>query len=88
MVYHRDTQAQYEGLREEWRNLPFIERQQMAAKLAEERGGSVHGWWDALNPTYNWGFTPEQVEAWFVTEGFSEVTLTQKYNINMRGQKS
>ncbi|UCG45248.1 MAG: class I SAM-dependent methyltransferase [Candidatus Bathyarchaeota archaeon] len=88
MVYHAKTQRRYKKLREQWRRLDEKERLELCSKLADEKGGDIHGWYDALNPRYNWGYRPGEIRKWFRQEGFVEITLTQKYNINMRGQRA
>jgi len=65
--------------------------------MVKRYDGNVRGWWDALNPPYNWSYRPEEVEKWFKEEAFDEITLTKKYsikrygvkkcNINMRGRR-
>lgn len=104
MVYHRDTQLQYERLRLLWRLVPSSELRLLLCRimartyrqrirrlfekvLGVKPGGTVHGWWDALSPRYNWSFSPQEIERWFKDEGFTEIELTQKYHINMRGRR-
>jgi SAM-dependent methyltransferase len=85
MVYHKKTQEQYTGGRSRWPAWSNEERLKYCENMVARHGGDVHGWWDAFNPTYNWGFTPKEVKPWFVAYGFNDIKLTQKYNINMRG---
>jgi len=59
-------------------------------KYCEDRvnslGGILHGWYDALNPTYNYSFTENEIKKWFEEEGFIKIKITQKYSINIQGQ--
>lgn len=87
MVYHKNTQTIYAEGRKKWINLTSDERLDLIRDMIRLHGGNIHGWWDALNPKYNWGFTPKEVKEWFKEEGFRKIKLTQKYNINMRGKK-
>jgi len=88
MVYHKDLQAQYKEGRKKWRKWNDEERIQYCQKMIKECGGDLHGWWDALNPLYNWSWLEEEIEKWFEEEGFRDIKLVQKYNINMRGVKN
>lgn len=86
MVYHKDTQKQYEYDRKIWRTLSLEEQLQLCQKKVNEIGGTVHGWFDALNPEYNWSFDEKEIKKWFEEENFSKIKLVTKYNINMRGE--
>ena len=86
MVYHKDTQYPYEEGRKIWRNLSLEEQLKLCEKKIKQFGGTVHGWFDAFNPDYNWSFTEKEIREWFEEEGFSKIKLVTKYNINMRGQ--
>jgi 2-polyprenyl-3-methyl-5-hydroxy-6-metoxy-1,4-benzoquinol methylase len=87
MVYHKDTQRQYEPMREAWKKMNEKQRIAYCKKCVAEKGGTIHGWWDALNPEYNWGFHPNEVKSWFQKSRFKKIKLVRLYNINMRGQK-
>ena len=94
MVYHKDTQRQYEALRVVFRHLPERMRLPFVQALVKflnwrrpENNNTVHGWWDALNPKYNYGFQPQEIREWFKEEGFEAVTMTQELNICMIGKK-
>jgi 2-polyprenyl-3-methyl-5-hydroxy-6-metoxy-1,4-benzoquinol methylase len=87
MVYHRDTQRPYEEGRKKWPNLALDEKLAMCEEMAKTRGGDVHGWFDAFNPTYNWSFHEKEPKRWFKEEGFEKVRLVTKHNINMNGRK-
>lgn len=85
MVYHKDTQEQYQEGRTRWSNLTPSKRLTYCKKMIRKYGGDLFGWWDALNPTYNYSYLPSEIEQWFRTNGFSDITLTQEFNVNMRG---
>jgi len=85
MVYHRDTQKQYEEGRRSWASLTPSKRVSYCNKMIRKYGGDLFGWWDALNPVYNFSYVPSEIEQWFKTNGFAGITLTQEYNVNMRG---
>jgi len=82
MVYHKDTQRKYETQRCQWKTMTKKKRISLCRKSE-----NPHGLWDALNPKYNHGFTEQEVEGWFVTNGFKNIRLIKKYNINMNGVK-
>jgi len=88
MLYHRDTQRPYEEGRRLWPTLTHEQRMALCDRKVAELGGDLHGWWDAFNPTYNWSYTESEVRRWFKEEGFGQIILTAKYNINMRGVRS
>jgi 2-polyprenyl-3-methyl-5-hydroxy-6-metoxy-1,4-benzoquinol methylase len=87
MVYHRDTQRVYEEWRRQWKTFTHDQRLAYCNDMVKRHGGNLHGWWDAFNPEYNWSYQSKEVEKWFKEEAFDEITLTKKYNINMRGRR-
>jgi SAM-dependent methyltransferase len=86
MVYHKDTQKPYEEDRKIWSTLSLEERLQLCQQKVDKIGGTVHGWFDALNPDYNWSFSEKEIKKWFEEENFSKIKLVTKHNINMRGE--
>lgn len=88
MVYHQDTQRPYEEGRRLWPNLSIGERIRLCEEKAKSRGGDLHGWFDAFNPTYNWSFHEKEPKKWFNEEGFKDIRLVTKYNINMNGRRA
>jgi len=88
MVYHRDTQKVYQEGRMKWPKLSNEERMALCKEMIGKHGGNLHGWWDAFNPEYNWSYEPGEIKGWFEEEGFREIKLVKKYNINMRGKKA
>ncbi len=88
MIYHKDTQKIYEPVRRIWKDLSQDEKLAYCRKYVSEKGGTIHGWWDAFNPRYNWGFHEKEVKGWFENAGFDDVRLVKKYNINMIGRKN
>lgn len=87
MVYHKDTQKPYEDDRKKWRNLSLDQQLKLCEEKVNTMGGTIHGWFDALNPEYNWSFDEKEIKKWFEEEGFSKIKLVTKYNINMRGEQ-
>lgn len=88
MLYHQDQQEMYRFGRRIWRFLPYIGRAAYIRYCIRKWGGTFHGWWDALNPTYNFSYHEDEIRGWFVDEGFNNILLTQKYNINLQGTKT
>ncbi len=86
MVYHKDTQKPYEEIRQKWRNLSLEEQLKLCEEKVNTIGGTVHGWFDALNPEYNWSFDEKEIKKWFEEESFSKIKLITKHNINIRGE--
>jgi len=85
MVYNKKTQRIYEEGRRVWKSLSLEERKAYCEQMVRRHGGNVHGWWDAFNPEFNFSFSPKEIEKWFQEEGFKDITLVKRYNINMRG---
>lgn len=84
----------YEGFRGEtclkkhefWESLSEKEKLDFYKKMVEKKEGTILGWFDALNPQYNWSYSEKEVEEWFVEEGFSEIKRgDMSLNINMNG---
>lgn len=73
MLYNRANQVEYQPLRKTWKDLSEKEKLELCRRLAEERGGTIHGWWDALNPRYNWGYSHDEIRKWFSEVGFTNV---------------
>ncbi len=86
MVYHKDTQKPYEEDRKKWRSLSLEEQLKLCEEKVNKIGGTIHGWFDALNPEYNWSFEEREIKKWFEEERFSKIKLVTKHNINMRGE--
>ena len=80
-----DTQQPYEEGRKIWKDLSEDERIRYCQEKVNQKGGNIHGWYDALNPTYNFSYAEEDIKKWFEEEGFNKIKLITKYNINMRG---
>jgi len=94
MVYNKANDWYYDGFRGDtcvekhkfWKTLSMNEKLKLCEEKARTKDGDVHGWFDALNPEYNWSHTPEEVKNWFVEEEFSNIRLIMKKpNINMNG---
>ena len=87
MVYHKDTQKPYDEGRKIWPNLSPEQRLKLCEEKASIYGGDIHGWYDAFNPSYNWSFHEKEPKKWFEEEGFRNIKLVTKRNINMNGRK-
>jgi SAM-dependent methyltransferase len=87
MFYHIDTQHQYEEGRKIWNKLSHDDKIQYCKEKIRLQGGTLHGWWDAFNPTYNFGYSQKEIKKWFEEEGFHKIKLITKKNINMQGIK-
>ena len=85
MLYHRGTQWRYEERRKLWLDLSHEQRLALCQQHADKFGGSVQEWWDAFSPKYNWSFLPSEIVGWFREEGFGDVTMTNRFSVNMRG---
>jgi SAM-dependent methyltransferase len=87
MVYHKDTQKAYQTDRQRWSHMTMEEKLGLCEEKVKTIGGTVHGWFDALNPKYNHSFTVPEVIKWFEQEGFTRIKVASKYNININGWK-
>jgi SAM-dependent methyltransferase len=86
MLYHKDTQKKYQSGRKIWQDLSESQRLKYCKKMVADFGGTIHGWYDALNPKYNYAFSEKDVKKWFQEEGFTKIKIVSKYNININGQ--
>lgn len=99
MVYRRSiSQRRYSTLRKAFKALPNVMRLPFVCFLTlifrynyippfYHPVHTIHGWWDALSPMYNFSFTDSEIMRWFTEAGFVNVTLTHPINVCMRGQK-
>ena len=96
MIYNKENDWAYEGFRgdtcvekhEYWMTLSDQEKIKLCEDMVKKYGGNIHFKFDALNPTYNWSHSSDEIESWFKEEGFSEIKLRMvKQNINMNGKK-
>jgi SAM-dependent methyltransferase len=85
MVYHKKTQKLYERDRAIWPSLSLEEKLELCKQKVQREGGTVHGWFDALNPEFNWGFEEKEIKKWFDEEGLSEIKIITTFNINIQG---
>lgn len=88
MVYNKEGQYIYAEGRRLWKTMNHKDRISYCKKMIKKHGGNMHGWWDALNPTYNYSYSPSEIESWFSKAGFKEIQLTREIMINMRGKYS
>jgi 2-polyprenyl-3-methyl-5-hydroxy-6-metoxy-1,4-benzoquinol methylase len=80
MLYEKEQQKAYEKAREKTRHMTCEEKHELIKKHFD----NVHGWFDAINPKYNHGYTYNEVAAWFVE--FEEAqALRHNRNINIIG---
>jgi 2-polyprenyl-3-methyl-5-hydroxy-6-metoxy-1,4-benzoquinol methylase len=86
MLYHKDTQKQYEIHRELFKKLRS-EKDKLEYIYKIGSGKNIHGWWDALSPDYNFSFTEDEVIKMFVDAGFKDIKIVTKYNININAVK-
>jgi len=102
MVYNRKTQWKYYPFRWIFRRLSADSKLVFAKKLSSVRWfhgiptpfclpaktkKNLHGWWDALNPRYNYGFTKKQIFRWFEEEGFDSWVQTPASNLWIKGKR-
>lgn len=95
MIYDKKMDWMYDGFRgttcvekhKIWEKLSWNEKLEMCKKMAKKYGGEIHGWFDALNPTYNWSHSADEVKRWFIEDGFTNMKVITKgnSNINMNG---
>lgn len=85
MVYNKKYQYPYEEGRAKWNKWTDQERLDYCKAKAKELKQDVHGWYDALNPKYNFSYLPKEIKKWFEEENFKKIRLTQKANINIQG---
>jgi SAM-dependent methyltransferase len=85
MVYNESTQKKYNTLREGFRLMDMREKIELCEKLDKGRG-NIHGWWDALNPKYNHGFSVKGIIKWYEDAGFKNINIKAMPNININGQ--
>ena len=85
MLYNKKGQGRYTKLREQFKALDEAGRLKMAQGLAK-KPEHVHGWYDALNPEYNYGYDPLEIYGWFKDIGFTDIKLVKEHNININGK--
>ena len=90
MIYHEEVTAQslYTTFRRDWHKLTNTQKLLRAQAISTDLKQSLHGWWDALNPVFAWGFSPDDVRGWFEAEGFDYIQLVHRQHIQMRGRKA
>jgi len=68
--------------------LSLEEKLKLCEEKVKTKGSDVHGWWDALNPTYNYSYSPDEIKQWFIEEGFTDIKWAKNIvNVNMSGIK-
>lgn len=86
MVYRRGTQKVYTPGRRLWPYLPTPARHILCRAHKAVFGGTVHGWWDALNPRYNFSYSLNEVIQWFTEAGFEVTHADDWESINVCGR--
>lgn len=90
MVYRKPGQEIYDPLRKIFHGLPQPLRLAfvyLLSLLKSHNFSNIHGWWDALSPTYNFSFTDDEIVSWFTEEGFVDLRKSHLGNINIIGKK-
>lgn len=83
MVYRRSHQDKYEEYR---KIFPTLSEKQKIATCKKLGKKNVHGWYDALNPEYNFSYTDGEVLRWFEDHKLTEIKFTTpNSNINVNG---
>jgi 2-polyprenyl-3-methyl-5-hydroxy-6-metoxy-1,4-benzoquinol methylase len=85
MVYNQETQKEYIEARKKFKTLLLEDKLIFCRQLAQ--GSNFHGWWDALNPEYNHGFSVEEMKGLFIDAGFDDIRVITERNININGIK-
>lgn len=62
-------------LRRQFATLSLNEKIAMALRLAKGSRSAAIGWFDALNPFYNWVIPEEVAVNWFRAAGFGEIRV-------------
>ena len=85
MLYNEKTQKRYNRLRTCFKMLDEKGKLELCKKLSKQQN-HIHGWYDALNPEYNYGFTADEITGWFRDYGFIDINLVREFNININGK--
>jgi len=85
MVYSAKSQRRYVKLRRKFSTLDYKGKMAMCEELAKKRG-DVHGWWDALNPKHNHGYSRGEISQWYVNAKFKNIWVAPTGNINVNGK--
>lgn len=92
-VYNKDNDEIFSEGRKLFKNFSFDEKINYCIQKIKTEGGDIHGWFDALNPKYNYSFTQNDILEWFNEERFSDITFIPiksrwKPNINVIARKN
>lgn len=85
MLYRDNTQKKYVPMREAFLLLDEKGKLDMCKNLAE-KVGDVHGWYDALNPKYNYCYNQKEIVDWY-KDDYIDIVVTETSNININGEK-
>lgn len=86
MVYDTRGQVKYKNYRKQFKRLSLNKKIELCKQLTE-KFGDIHGWFDCLNPKYNYSFTSTQIINLFEMNGFTNVRIITEHNINANGIK-
>ena len=78
MVYGKAASKRYPRLRNKFRSLDHFGKIGLCVKLVERYGGDVHGWYDALNPVYNYSYNISEIIGWYKDAGFIDINVLSK----------
>jgi len=79
MVYNEKSQLNYIEGRKIWNTLSDEDRLKYCTAKVKQFGGDIHGWFDALNPTYNFSYSAKEIKNWFKDEGYSDVIHVREH---------
>jgi len=85
MVYSAKSQRKYTKLRRKFAGLNNNGKMGLCEELAK-KAGDKHGWWDALNPKYNHGYTQREIIKWYEDSGFTDIRVAKTGSININGK--
>ena len=83
MLYSNEMNI-YGKLRKQFKALDQNGRVKLCEQLSLS-GGDIHGWFDALNPEFNFSYDRDEIVRWFKDEGFSNIQVMPKKNIHING---
>jgi 2-polyprenyl-3-methyl-5-hydroxy-6-metoxy-1,4-benzoquinol methylase len=86
MVYRKENQEKYEEYRKIFQTLNKDQKIALCKKLGKN---NIHGWYDALNPKYNFSYTEKDIVTWFWCLGLKNIksVTPRPSNINVNGVK-
>ena len=85
MVYNKSGQNTYIKLRKTFALLNEAGKLRLCRKYAKDES-AIHGWYDALNPAYNYAYSVKDIVDWY-KDDYVDVVITGTSNININGEK-